>query len=164
MFNVGDYVRFKEKQPIKYTWTSRDALCVVCVVHGPATDTIKVRVVASKSNWKELGAFSQEQFLGPCEVDLGYFALATKQDFREFSFSPPETMYVQWFEDKLIEGGNGMKATSWLSDYIEKYKDTLFTIALVLVLDYYVFDGKFKQKLEDIVSGLLSKHTPAKEA
>lgn len=43
--------------------------------------------------------------------------------------------------------------------YYEKYQDTILTIAALFLLDHYMFDGKFKTKLEQIMESLIGKAT-----
>lgn len=47
--------------------------------------------------------------------------------------------------------------TSWIKSYIEKHKDELFTIALILLADEYLFSGKFRHRLEGIVESALKR-------
>lgn len=44
-----------------------------------------------------------------------------------------------------------------LKEYIATHKDLLFTIALVLVIDRYVFNGVFREKIKGAVDKLLDK-------
>lgn len=43
--------------------------------------------------------------------------------------------------------------------YYEKYQDIILTVAAIFLLDHYMFDGKFKTKLEQIMEGLINKAT-----
>lgn len=44
-------------------------------------------------------------------------------------------------------------------NYYEKYQDTILTVAVIFLLDHYMFDGKFKTKLEQIMESLIGKCT-----
>lgn len=43
--------------------------------------------------------------------------------------------------------------------YYEKYQDTILTVAAIFLLDHYMFDGKFKTKIEQIMESLINKAT-----
>lgn len=47
--------------------------------------------------------------------------------------------------------------------YYEKYQDTILTIVAVFLLDQYMFGGKFRTKLEQIMEGLITKVTTSLE-
>jgi hypothetical protein len=44
-----------------------------------------------------------------------------------------------------------------LRDYMKKHRDLLFTFGLVLLLDQLVFKGAFRERLENVVKGMLGK-------
>jgi hypothetical protein len=134
--NVGEYVRIGSTSS-GYNITNRDALCKVISVK-PGGD-IEVAVVARIDGQK----------IAPTTytVKAYQFSLATEADYKTFCYTKPI-------------GEKKMKLFTQVSDYVEKHKDILFTVALVLVLDHFVFEGKFKQKIEDLVSGFLTKHAP----
>lgn len=48
--------------------------------------------------------------------------------------------------------------------YYDKYQDIILTVAVVFLLDQYMFDGKFRLKLEQIMESLISKATKKVEA
>jgi len=79
---------------------------------------------------------------------------ATNQDLIAFGWAPKDEKI-----NSSYKGETKMKFGTWLNDYVEKHRDVLFTIAVVLVLDHYVFEGKFRQKIEDMVEGFLKKNT-----
>jgi len=50
-----------------------------------------------------------------------------------------------------------MQFTESLKTYISKNQDTFFTVALIIVLDHYLFDGSLRDKLKKSVENLLDK-------
>ena len=44
---------------------------------------------------------------------------------------------------------------SHLKEYFTKYRDTLLTIGLVVVLDHFIFQGAFRSKIQKAVEKLL---------
>ena len=44
-----------------------------------------------------------------------------------------------------------------LKGYISENRDLLYTIGLVLIIDQYIFDGAFRQRIKNLVEGLLKK-------
>lgn len=55
-----------------------------------------------------------------------------------------------WFETP--KGGT----MNYLKEYFEKHQDSLITIAIVVLVDYYVFNGAFKEKLRALIDKLLN--------
>jgi hypothetical protein len=135
-FKAGDTVRIVSSSS-GYNITTRDALCRIIAVK-PSGD-IEVAVV-SRIDGQKIAPTTYT-------VKPGQFALATDSDYQVFGITKPK-------------GEMKMKLFTQVSDYVEKHKDVLFTVALVLVLDHFVFEGKFKQKIEDLVSSFLTKHAP----
>lgn len=135
-FKAGDIVRLISTNA-SYNYTNRDALCKVLQVK-PSGD-LEVYVVARR----DARPITKNNYV----VAANQFYVATNEEIKEFGLAVPQ-------------GEKKMKFFNQVSDYVEKHKDILFTVALVLVLDHYVFDGKFKSKIEDLVSGFLSKHAP----
>ena len=63
-------------------------------------------------------------------------------------------------EEAKVENG----PWKWFSNYVEKHKDMIFTVALILLADHYLFAGKFRAKIEDMVESWISKATKAVKA
>lgn len=51
-----------------------------------------------------------------------------------------------------------------LKEYMNENKDTLFTVALILILDEYIFSGAFRDKIKAILDGMLKKAEKKVEA
>lgn len=46
-----------------------------------------------------------------------------------------------------------------IRNYYEKYQDIILTVGAIFLLDHYMFDGKFRTKIEQIMESLISKAT-----
>ena len=60
----------------------------------------------------------------------------------------------------LIKPKGGFEMESF-KQYLEKHRDSFFTIGVVLVLDHFVFAGAFREKLKQMVDSILDKKTKA---
>lgn len=46
---------------------------------------------------------------------------------------------------------------SSLKMYVQKHSDVLWTLATVILLDHFLFEGKFRTKIESIMESLITK-------
>ena len=46
-----------------------------------------------------------------------------------------------------------------IKKYLEKHRDIFLTIGIVLILDHFVFEGAFREKLKSITESFLDKKT-----
>lgn len=44
-----------------------------------------------------------------------------------------------------------------IREYIEKHKDAIFTVGLVILLDHFIFGGAFRERIKNTVDKLLDK-------
>lgn len=133
-FKVGDIVRATSKY-------STTILCRVTDILDDNTFVIEV-----------IHPFRQER--EQHTEDSRCYRLATEADYKEFNWRPVGVGVAE-----VSKGEKSMKLVSSLTDYVEKHKDLLFSVVLVLVLDHYVFEGKFRQKIEKLVDSFLEKKT-----
>ena len=59
--------------------------------------------------------------------------------------------------ERLMANGHTRRTLSMthLKEYFIKYRDTLLTIGLVVVLDHFIFQGAFRSKIQKAVEKLL---------
>ena len=43
-----------------------------------------------------------------------------------------------------------------IKEYVNKYKDTLFTLGFILILDHFVFSGAMRAKVQEVLEGMLN--------
>jgi len=48
---------------------------------------------------------------------------------------------------------------SWLKEYMSENRHTIITLAVIVVLDHYIFDGSFRKKLKGIIDKVLDQTT-----
>jgi hypothetical protein len=99
------------------------------------------------------------------DLPVGETALVDKVETRDggvvhFFTRKGSTQSAYAHETELVSGDTFMKVKQLVSEYFEKNSEMIFTIAIILLADHYFFGGKFKAKVEDLVDGLLKKHTP----
>lgn len=94
-----------------------------------------------------------------------YFSVLNEGNQKETKF------YTHWkggtkvqFEEtnfNLIGGGKKMleSVTGEVKEFVAENKTILYWFAIIFVADYYIFDGKFKDKLENIFSSIIDKVT-----
>lgn len=73
-----------------------------------------------------------------------------------FHAEPREIVY------RFNNTSKGMKSmlksiSSDIRGYISSNKEVLYTVALVLLIDQYVFEGAFRERLKSLIDGLLKK-------
>ena len=57
-----------------------------------------------------------------------------------------------------IKGGNMFKEMfGGLKKYVNEHQETIYTIAIALLVDRFVFGGAFQERIKGIVEGFLSK-------
>ena len=44
-----------------------------------------------------------------------------------------------------------------LREWFQKHSDTLITVAVVIVIDHFLFNGSLRERLKDLLNGLLSR-------
>lgn len=52
---------------------------------------------------------------------------------------------------------NGENMVGSIKDYVKTHREILITLALVALVDHFVFEGQFKKKLQQLVEALLNK-------
>ena len=50
-----------------------------------------------------------------------------------------------------------MNLSNSIKSYIEKNQDTFFTIAIVILLDHYLFEGALRSKIKTSVEGMIER-------
>lgn len=58
--------------------------------------------------------------------------------------------------EKLLtkQGGSWMEG---IKNYFKKHEEMFITIAMLLILDEYIFDGKFRDKIKDLMDSFINK-------
>ena len=51
--------------------------------------------------------------------------------------------------------GNSMITT--IKDYFKKHEETFITLAILLLVDEYLFEGKFRDKIKEIMDSIITK-------
>lgn len=73
-----------------------------------------------------------------------------------------ETEDFGWYKlSDLSLKEQGVKSMESLKQYLEKHRDVFFTLGIVLVLDHFIFEGAFREKLKNIIESLLDKKAKA---
>jgi hypothetical protein len=93
----------------------------------------------------------------PC----GYFTSRQEAELKleERKCSRPNNGYY------LVTEFTGGKFMNSLKAYVEKHKDMFFKIAFVAILDHFLFDGAFRDKLKNLVDRFLEgQHGPDTKA
>ena len=68
-----------------------------------------------------------------------------------------ETESFKWKRlDQVSLKGDTMNS---MKEYLEKHRDVFLTIGIVLILDHFVFEGAFREKLKSITESFLDKKT-----
>lgn len=93
---------------------------------------------------KALGSYSDQIINVP---SMGYCLTCGKTGCMEAHTIPATTKKEEYKMFKSIRA------------YYEKYQDVILTVAAIFLLDHYMFDGKFKTKLEQIMESLINKAT-----
>ena len=44
-----------------------------------------------------------------------------------------------------------------IKGYFKKHEETCMTLAIIILVDHFIFNGSFRQKIKDLVDGLLTK-------
>jgi len=44
-----------------------------------------------------------------------------------------------------------------IKEFFKKHQDTIYTLAFLLLLDEFVFDGKFRERIKGIMDGMVKK-------
>lgn len=55
--------------------------------------------------------------------------------------------------DKYTKGGNMKKIKEWF----DSHSDTLITVAVIVLLDHFLFNGSLRGRLKELMNGLLTK-------
>lgn len=45
----------------------------------------------------------------------------------------------------------------YLKEYFHKNRDLIFNISLILLIDHFVFNGAFREKIKSIMDGLINR-------
>ena len=73
-----------------------------------------------------------------------------------------------WEKDYLLLSANRTKSKESKMDYLKEYfsknRDTIFTIVLVVLIDHFVFNGAFREKVKSVVDSMLNKANKQIEA
>jgi hypothetical protein len=62
-----------------------------------------------------------------------------------------------WDKFQLVPDSIRGNCLNALKDYFMKHKDSLFTIGIVILIDHFVFDGAFRDKIKATVESMLNK-------
>ena len=65
-----------------------------------------------------------------------------------------EQYEVEGIQPIKTQGGSVVET---LKSYFKKHEDVLISLAVVLVVDHFIFNGAFREKVEAIVNKLLDK-------
>ncbi len=92
-----------------------------------------------------------------CEIDdyegeLDLEGFRNRVSFSRFSITDPNKTN----SELTTTGATKMES---IKQYIDKHRDIFLTIGIVLLLDHFVFQGAFTDKLKKIVDGFLDKKT-----
>ena len=60
-----------------------------------------------------------------------------------------------WCRPSFFIKENNMNLSNSIKSYIEKNQDTFFTIAIVILLDHYLFEGALRSKIKTSVEGMI---------
>jgi len=44
-----------------------------------------------------------------------------------------------------------------IKGYFKKHEETCITLAIIILVDHFIFNGSFRQKIQNLVDGLLAK-------
>lgn len=44
-----------------------------------------------------------------------------------------------------------------IKDYFRKHQDTFITLAIVILVDQFVFEGKFREKIKSVMDSMIDK-------
>ena len=64
------------------------------------------------------------------------------------------------FEDQCAIPPNEFKKVGFmdfLKNYFTKHQDSLMTLAVIILLDHFLFDGAFRNKIKGMVDNLINK-------
>ncbi len=68
-------------------------------------------------------------------------------------------IHAHEFKDKIKEKKTAMKI---VRDYVESHKDMLLTMGLIILADHFLFAGKFRVRIEQMVEQWIDKATAFK--
>lgn len=60
-------------------------------------------------------------------------------------------------EDKIKNKKEERGTMKMMKEYLEKHKDAIFTVALVMLVDHFIFGGAFREKIKITIEALLEK-------
>lgn len=70
-----------------------------------------------------------------------------------FPLQTPDNAAI--YEKSITKGGFNMNN---LKNYFEKHQDSLITLAIIIIVDHFIFDGTFRTKIKTSIDGLLDKN------
>lgn len=92
----------------------------------------------------------------------GYFYFAVQERDKQVWSGPYATKElcaaaVEYFKKAQIGGNMFKELTGGLKKYVNEHQEMIYTIAIALLIDRFVFGGAFQERIKGIVEGFLSK-------
>jgi hypothetical protein len=106
---------------------------------------------------------------GENNLEIGSIYVLRKRDTSFFPFAAVNGKTGQdcgWYKTECFEKieneietqpRGGVKMLGQVKGYIEKHKDTLFTLALIILIDQFLFKGALREKIQSSMGKVLEK-------
>jgi len=93
--------------------------------------------------WPDKDSFCRVNFVG--RGGSGHFYVSSKEERDEL---------FKKFEKQVNKRRTSMDS---LKAYFKKHEETYITLAIIILIDHFVFGGAFREKIHTLVDGLLSR-------
>lgn len=67
---------------------------------------------------------------------------------RDFEYDQINTLFNHNKKEKFMDK---------IKKYFEQHNDTYITLGIIILIDHFVFEGKFREKIKEIIDNLLAK-------
>jgi len=105
-----------------------------------------------KNFWKDTSSDSNYPYL----IKITYFNSSNNTNLH---YSSAETRDSDYEKILNLAKGRSINMIDSVKTYLKKHEDTIITIIILILIDHFIFNGAFRDKLNKIVETMISKVT-----